>query len=81
MARVLIVNVVATATLGQRVGLEELGKCSQITHDQEIYGGRVAYFRSPKFNGERARNDLEEMYFSVECSTICVYLMKLKEDY
>jgi len=52
MAKVSIVNVVATAALGQRVDLEELGKCPQIVHDPEIYGGRVAYFRSPKFTGE-----------------------------
>lgn len=47
-----IVNVVATATLGQRVDLNELGRCPQIIHDPNIYGGRVAYFRSPKFAGE-----------------------------
>jgi TATA-box binding protein (TBP) (component of TFIID and TFIIIB) len=52
MAKVSIVNVVATAALGQRVDLKELGKCPQIVYDPEIYGGRVAYFRSPKFTGE-----------------------------
>jgi len=52
MAKVSIVNVVATAALGQRVDLAELGKHQQILHDSEIYGGRVAYFRSPRFNGE-----------------------------
>jgi TATA-box binding protein (TBP) (component of TFIID and TFIIIB) len=47
-----IVNVVATAALGQRVDLDELGRCPQIIHDSNIYRGRVAYFRSPKFAGE-----------------------------
>jgi transcription initiation factor TFIID TATA-box-binding protein len=47
-----IVNVVATAALSQRVDLDELGRCPQIIHDSNIYGGRVAYFRSPKFAGE-----------------------------
>lgn len=52
MARVSIVNVVATAALGQRVDLDELGKCPKILHDPEIYGGRAAYYRSPEFAGE-----------------------------
>jgi transcription initiation factor TFIID TATA-box-binding protein len=52
MTKVTIVNVVATAALGQRVDLEELGKCPQIVHDPEIYGGRVAYFRSSEFTGQ-----------------------------
>jgi len=52
MVKVSIVNVVATAALGQRVDLEQLGKCPRIVHDSEIYGGRVAYFRSAEFAGE-----------------------------
>lgn len=52
MVEASIVNVVVTAALGQRVDLDELGKCSQIIHDSEIYGGCAAYFRSPKFTGE-----------------------------
>jgi len=52
MVKVSIVNVVATAALGQRVDLEELGRYPQIVHDAEIYGGRVAYFRAPKVAGE-----------------------------
>lgn len=52
MVKVSIVNVVATAALGHRVDLEQLGKCPRIVHDLEIYGGRVAYFRSAEFAGE-----------------------------
>jgi len=52
MTRTSIVNVVATAALGQKLDLEELGKRPQILHDTHIYGGRVAYFRSRYFKGE-----------------------------
>ena len=41
-----IVNVVATAALGQEVDLEELGKLREFLHDSDIYGGRVAYLKS-----------------------------------
>jgi len=46
-----IVNVVATSALGQMVDLDELGKLKEILHDSEVYGGRVAYFRSPNIRG------------------------------
>jgi len=46
-----IVNVVATASLGGRVSLEDLGGVEGVTYDQEIYGGRVAYLRLPEMNG------------------------------
>ena len=52
MAKVAIVNVVATANLNQEVDLFELAKCKGILHDSEIYGGRVAYFKSPKMEGK-----------------------------
>jgi TATA-box binding protein (TBP) (component of TFIID and TFIIIB) len=52
MNKVSIVNVVATAALGRRVDLDELGKCPKILHDPDVYGGRVAYYRSPEFAGE-----------------------------
>jgi TATA-box binding protein (TBP) (component of TFIID and TFIIIB) len=52
MARTSIVNVVATAALGQKLDLEELGKRPQILHNAHTYGGRVAYFRSRLFKGE-----------------------------
>jgi TATA-box binding protein (TBP) (component of TFIID and TFIIIB) len=51
MAKVKIVNVMATTALGQKVDLDELGKCPKILHDPEIYGGRVAYYRSLEFAG------------------------------
>ena len=46
-----IVNVVATANLGQRLNLETLAKSGLIFHDEAVYGGRVGYFRSPSFPG------------------------------
>jgi transcription initiation factor TFIID TATA-box-binding protein len=52
MARTSIVNVVATAALGQKLDLEELGKHPQVLHNAQTYGGRVAYFRSRHFKGE-----------------------------
>jgi TATA-box binding protein (TBP) (component of TFIID and TFIIIB) len=52
MAKVSIVNVVATAGLGQEVDLDDLGKHREILHDPEIYGGRVAYFSSPNTKGK-----------------------------
>ena len=52
MTRTSIVNVVATAALGQKLDLEELGKHPQILHNAHTYGGRVAYFRSRHFKGE-----------------------------
>lgn len=42
---------VATAPINQRVDLEELGKLKEIIHDQDKYGGRVAYFKSPNTKG------------------------------
>ena len=47
-----IVNVVATATLNQRLDLDELGKFREIFHDSDTYGGRVAYFKSPNMSGK-----------------------------
>lgn len=52
MVKVSIVNVVATAALGQKIDLDDLGKHGEILHDSEVYGGRVAYFRSTEFAGE-----------------------------
>jgi transcription initiation factor TFIID TATA-box-binding protein len=52
MVKVSIVNVVATAALGQEVDLDDLGKHREILHDSEIYGGRVAYFSSPSIEGK-----------------------------
>jgi TATA-box binding protein (TBP) (component of TFIID and TFIIIB) len=49
-----IVNVVSTAVLDRPVDLESLHKLFplEIIHDQEIYGGRVAYFKSKKMQGK-----------------------------
>ena len=52
MVEAAIVNVVATATLNQKLDLDELGKFTEILHDPEIYGGRVAYFKSPNMKGK-----------------------------
>lgn len=52
MIKTSIVNIVATAALDQRLDLEELQRFSEILHDPDIYGGRVAYFRSPEIKGE-----------------------------
>jgi len=52
MVKMSIVNVVATAALGQEVDLDDLGKHGEILHDPEIYGGRVAYFSSPNTEGK-----------------------------
>ena len=49
-----IVNVVATATLDRRMDLELLHELfpKEVIHDQEIYGGRVAYFKSKRMEGK-----------------------------
>jgi len=52
LTKTTIVNVVATASLSQELDLDELGKFSEILHDSEIYGGRVAYFKSSDMNGK-----------------------------
>ena len=47
-----IVNVVATADLKQPVDLLQISELPHTIHDQEIYGGRVAYLKSPEMNGK-----------------------------
>jgi TATA-box binding protein (TBP) (component of TFIID and TFIIIB) len=49
-----IVNVVATAALDRYIDLESLHKRfpREVIHDREIYGGRVAYFKSRKMEGK-----------------------------
>lgn len=51
MVKTRIVNVVATASVGQKVDLYDLEKYKEIRHDPEIYGGRVAYFKLPTMKG------------------------------
>jgi transcription initiation factor TFIID TATA-box-binding protein len=52
MVKVEIVNVVATADLGQIVDFNELVKCKEIIYSSSIYGGRVAYFKTEKMQGK-----------------------------
>jgi len=52
MIKTAIVNVVATAALNQELDLYELRKVREILHDSEIYGGRVAYFKSSTMEGK-----------------------------
>jgi len=52
MIKTAIVNVVATAVLNQELDLDELGEYKEILHDSEIYGGRVAYFKSFNMEGK-----------------------------
>lgn len=52
MVKASIVNVVATAALDQKLDLDDLAKCREILHDSEIYGGRVAYFKTSHMEGK-----------------------------
>jgi len=47
-----IVNVVATAAINQEVDLEEIRKFDDIFHDSNVYGGRVAYFKTKSMQGK-----------------------------
>ena len=47
-----IVNVVATADLKQPVNLKIISTLPHTIHDQEIYGGRVAYLKTPEMHGK-----------------------------
>lgn len=52
MVETKIVNVVATASLNQELDLDELGKFREILHDSDLYGGRVAYFKTSNMEGK-----------------------------
>lgn len=52
MTKAAIVNVVATASVEQPVDLAELERFKEIFHDSSVYGGRVAYFKTPEMNGK-----------------------------
>ena len=52
MVKVDIVNVVATASLNQTIDFNELVKCKEIIYSSNIYGGRVAYFKTEKMQGK-----------------------------
>ena len=47
-----IVNLVATANLGQPVDLVAVSRIEYVIFDQDIYGGRVAYLKTPDMYGK-----------------------------
>ena len=47
-----IVNLVATSDLRQALSLPEVAKMRYTIYDQEIYGGRVVYLKTPKMQGK-----------------------------
>jgi transcription initiation factor TFIID TATA-box-binding protein len=47
-----IVNVVATADIKQHLDLHTISKLPNSIHDPEIYGGRVAYLKTPEMRGK-----------------------------
>lgn len=52
MIKTKIVNVVATAALNQKIDLVELRQFREIFHDSNVYGGRVAYFKTLTMQGK-----------------------------
>ena len=52
MAKTIILNIVATADLNQKIELEKLSKLKEFRYDPNKYGGRVAYFCSPHIKGK-----------------------------
>lgn len=52
MVESVIINVVATVALNQRLDLNNLRKFGEILYDSDLYGGRVAYFKSPNMGGK-----------------------------
>lgn len=48
----IIVNVVATASLNTGVDFEKLRMYREIFHDSDVYGGRVAYFKTEQMQGK-----------------------------
>jgi len=47
-----VVNVVATASLGQELDFHTLGTFKEILWDSEVYGGHVAYFKTSDMEGK-----------------------------
>jgi transcription initiation factor TFIID TATA-box-binding protein len=47
-----IVNVIATAALGQEIDFVKLRQFREIFHDSDVYGGRVAYFKTSGMKGK-----------------------------
>ncbi len=52
MVKTAIVNVVATAAFNQKIDLVELRQFREIFYDSDVYGGRVAYFKSSTMKGK-----------------------------
>jgi transcription initiation factor TFIID TATA-box-binding protein len=52
MVKTEIVNVVATASLDQGIPLDVLSKFPEILYNSEVYGGRVAYFKTNRMEGK-----------------------------
>jgi TATA-box binding protein (TBP) (component of TFIID and TFIIIB) len=52
MVSLKIVNVVVTATLDQEVDFYELRELPEVFYDSDVYGGRVAYFKSKSIQGK-----------------------------
>lgn len=52
MVKTAIVNVVATAALSQKIELVELGQFEEVFYDSDVYGGRVAYFKTETMQGK-----------------------------
>jgi transcription initiation factor TFIID TATA-box-binding protein len=51
MVKQQIVNVVATASLHEEMDFEKLRVFEEIFHDSDVYGGRVAYFKTKQMQG------------------------------
>ena len=51
MVKVQIVNVVATASVNQDIDFEQIRRHSEIVYKPDVYGGRVAYFKTKQMQG------------------------------
>jgi len=47
-----IINLVATGDLKQQINLNDISTLKHTIYNQEIYGGRVAYLKTPEMNGK-----------------------------
>jgi transcription initiation factor TFIID TATA-box-binding protein len=52
MIKTKIVNVVATAALEKEIDFVKLRSFREISHDSDVYGGRVAYFKTSSMKGK-----------------------------
>jgi TATA-box binding protein (TBP) (component of TFIID and TFIIIB) len=51
MVKITIVNVIATASLGQKLVLNKLAELKEIVYNPIVYRGRVAYFKAEGMEG------------------------------